>query len=164
MGLQMAGAKFTGAGRLRDTLAMRDAGAKTILDFVDAGLPSTVCSTAQYQSALATMTAMLHADRPDLVVAEAGASPVEPYNGDTLMKAIRQHVRCTVLCASDPYAVLGVTKGFGFTPDLVAGLATSTTAGVELIEKLAGVKALNLLDPASLPALKCLLNEKLGLG
>lgn len=161
-GLHVAGVKLTGAGRLRDTLAMRDAGAETIMDFVDAGLPSTVCPADEYKAALANLTAMLMAARPDVVVAEAGASPLEPYNGDTLMQEIRQQVCLTVLCASDPYAVLGVTQGFGFKPDLIAGLATSTTAGVEVIEKLTGVRALNLYDPESLPALQRILSEALG--
>ena len=73
------------------------------------------------------------ASRADIVVAEAGASPLEPYNGEALLERIRPHVRCTVLCASDPYAVLGVTRGFGFDPDMVAGVATSTSAGVDVM-------------------------------
>ena len=55
-------------------------------------------------------------------------------------------MRCTVLSASDPYAVTGVTSAFGNRPDLVTGLATSTPAGIELVEKLSGIKALNVLD------------------
>jgi hypothetical protein len=38
----VVGAKLTGAGRYRDILAMQDAGAEYIFDFVDVGLPSTV--------------------------------------------------------------------------------------------------------------------------
>ena len=38
-GLRVAGAKFTGAGRYRDVLAFGDAGADTIIDFVDAACP-----------------------------------------------------------------------------------------------------------------------------
>lgn len=160
-GLRVAGVKFTGAGRFRDILAMRDAGADPILDFVDAGLPSTVCPPEEYRAALLPLLRKLMAARPDVVVAEAGASPVEPYNGDTLMQMIRPQVRITVLCASDPYAVIGVQQGFGYRPDLIAGLATSTTAGVAVIEKLSGAKALNLLEPSALPALQGLLETKL---
>lgn len=160
-GLKVAAAKFTGAGRQRDVLAMRDAGAETIMSFVDVGLPSTICPAEEYQSALDKMLALLEAAEPDVVVAEAGASPLEPYNGDTFVKSIQQYLSCTVLCASDPYAVVGVTQGFGFRPDLVAGVATSTTAGVVVSEKLTGIQALNLLDPGSHPALKRLLAEKI---
>lgn len=148
-GLRVAGVKLTGAGRLRDTLAMRDAGADVIMDFVDAGLPSTVCSAEHYRGVMKPMLGKIKASNPDVVVAEAGASPVEPYNGDTLMGMIQEHVRFTVLCASDPYAVIGVQQGFGYKPDLVAGLATSTVAGVKVIESMSGVNALNLLEPVS---------------
>ena len=161
-GLRVAGVKLTGAGRRRDVLAMRDAGAETIMDFVDVGLPSTVCPAADYRSALDIMLAMIMDEGPDVVVAEAGASPMEPYNGDTLLDVIRSNVCLTVLCASDPYAVLGVTQGFGYDSDLIAGLATSTTAGIAVIEKLVGVTALNLLDPTSHTALERILCEKVG--
>ena len=163
LGLTICGAKLTGAGRLKDTQAMNDAGAGTIFDFVDAGLPSTVCPPEEFRKALATLLGMIHATGPDVVVAEAGASPLEPYNGDVLMETIRDHVRCTVLCASDPYAVLGVTQGFGFAPDFVAGVATSTSAGVDVIQKLTGSLALNLLDPSTHDQLRRLLIEKLNL-
>lgn len=146
MGLRVVGAKLTGAGRYRDILAMSDAGADAIFDFVDAGLPSTVCEEPVYLRALKHLLGRINEAKPDILVAEAGASPLELYNGDAAVKQLRESVGCTVLCASDPYAVVGVMKGFGFEPDLVAGVATSTSAGVDVIRKLAGTPALNLLD------------------
>ena len=101
--------------------------------------------------------------RPDVLVAEAGASPLEPYCGDLAVAGLRDWVRCTVLCASDPYAVVGVMKGFGFDPDLVSGVATSTSAGVKVIRQLAGTPALNLLNPKSHEQLDQLLRERLGI-
>lgn len=163
MGLRVAGAKLTGAGRYRDILTMSDAGAETIYDFVDAGLPSTVCDESTYRSALNHLLSRIAHDNPDVLVAEAGASPLEPYNGDVALAGIRDLVRCTVLCASDPYAVVGVTKGFGFEPDLVAGVATSTSAGVEVIRRLAGRPALNLLEVSSHRELDRILKDHLGL-
>lgn len=163
MGLRVIGAKLTGAGRYRDVLSMSDAGADAVFDFVDAGLSSTVCDEAVYRSALRNLLGHIADAKPDFLVAEAGASPLEPYNGNVAVDELRDLVRCTVLCASDPYAVVGVTKGFGFEPDLVAGLAASTSAGVEVIEKLAGQPALNLLDVASHSRLDKILTECLGL-
>lgn len=163
LGQRVVGAKFTGAGRYRDIQAMSDSGADAIFDFVDAGLPSTVCPRNEYGQAIKGLLSRIATARPDVLVAEAGASPLEPYNGDTAMKILREQVACTVLCASDPYAVVGVTKGFGFHPDLVAGVATSTSAGVEVIRKLAEVEAMNLLDPASHPELDRLLVSRLSL-
>ena len=74
-------------------------------------------------------------------------SPLEPYNGDAAVHEIRGSDRFTLLFASDPYAVAGVRRDL--KPDLVAGLATSTTPGVEVLKELSGVAAINLLDPSA---------------
>jgi hypothetical protein len=50
-------------------------------------------------------------------------------------------------------------RGYGIIPDLVAGVATSTSAGVELVGKLTGVKALNLLDASSTAELQDMLTK-----
>jgi hypothetical protein len=97
------------------------------------------------------------------LVAEAGASPLEPYHGDLAVAELGKLIRCTVLCAYDPYAVVGVMKGFGFDPDLVAGVATSTSAGVNVIRQLAGTSALNLLDSSSHRELDQILRDCLGI-
>lgn len=162
-GLVVVGAKLTGAGRYRDILAMQDAGADHIFDFVDAGLPSTVVSEKEYRLALRNLLSRMAAVDADVVVAEVGASPLEPYNGATAIEEVGPNVRCTVLSASDPYAVTGVVTAFGNRPDLVTGLATSTRAGIELVEKLCGIAAMNVLDRASLPRLRSLLDERLDL-
>lgn len=163
MGKRVAGAKVTGVGRLRDILAMEAAGASPIMDFVDVGLPSTVVPPDEYETSLKLLCAKLAASEPDVVIIEAGASPLEPYCGDVAMKVLNHRVEATVLCASDPYAVLGVTKAFDRKPDLVAGRATSTEAGVRLIEKLVGVPALNVIDRSTGPQLAEHLREWLRL-
>lgn len=161
-GLAVVGAKLTGAGRYRDVLAMQDAGADHIFDFVDAGLPSTVVPEASYRKALRGLLSRISAAGGDVLVAEVGASPLEPYNGAAAIEELGDRVRCTVLSASDPYAVNGVTTAFGGRPDLVTGLATSTRAGIELVEKLSGIEALNVLDLDSLPRLRRVLSYALG--
>jgi hypothetical protein len=161
MGRRVAGAKLTGVGRYRDILAMRRAGAYYITDFVEAGLPSTVVPPDTYEAALRHICSALASHQPDVVVAEAGASPLEPYCGDVAVRMLAGNVRMTVLCASDPYAVVGVMTAFGKEPDLIAGRATSTEAAIALVEKLASIPALNLLNPASAPELASLLRERL---
>ena len=157
-GYRVAGAKLTGAGRYRDILAMQDAGADTIFDFVDVGLPSSVVEREHFRPRLRDLLGLVAEARPDVVVAEAGASPLEPYNGDTALEELRGSVVLTVLCASDPYSVMGVMHGYDMMrPDVVAGVATSTSAGVEVIEKQTGTEALNMLDAESLPQLRRLL-------
>ena len=160
-GLSVAGAKVTGVARYREILNMGDAGADPVVDFVDAGLPSTICDPEEYERALAYMLSRLQAGEPDVVVIEAGASPLEPYNVDVAVARLGQNVRCTILCASDPYAVVGVATAYELRPDLVAGLATSTSAGIALCQRLAGVECLNLLDPDTHPELDAVLAAKL---
>ena len=162
-GKHVVAAKLTGAGRYRDILVMRDAGAEAIFDFVDVGLPSTVCPRDEFRTALATLLSLIADQEPDVVVAEAGASPFEPYNGDIVMEAISDQVQLSVLCASDPYAVVGVVRGFDLIPDIVAGIATNTEAGIQLIHNLTDREALNLVDPASRPRLAEILALRLTL-
>jgi hypothetical protein len=160
-GRRVLAAKLNGAGRYHDVLTMADAGADAIFDFVDAGLPSTVCPPEEYRRALKPLLSRMAAVAADAAVIEIGASPLEPYNGAVAIKEIGRNVRVTILCASDPYAVLGVMSAFEAQPDLVTGIVANTDAGRELVEKLSGVRALSLKEPSSLPEVKALLHRKL---
>jgi len=162
-GHRVAAAKLTGVARRRDVLSMLDAGATEVVDFIDAGLPSTVVPEDEYRRALEPLLWSMAAAEPEVAVVEAGASPLEPYNGDACVSRLRPHTRCVILCASDPYAAQGVMSAFGVVPDLITGRATSTEAAVQLAERLTGVPALNLLDPDTKPALWRLLSDRLGL-
>ena len=144
-GLTVAAAKLTGAARYRDVLSLGDAGADRIFDFVDVGLPSTVCEPDKFKSALQQLLAQISDSGADILVAEAGASPLEPYNGSIAMEVLSDNIKMLVLCASDPYAVLGVQHAFGRQPDLVCGPAANTDAAIALVQKLCGLRALNLL-------------------
>lgn len=161
--IDVVAAKLTGAARYRDILKFRDAGARCVVDFVDAGLPSTVCSEAHFRSAFEIMLAKIAACEADVLVAEAGASPLEPYNGAVVVEYLRDQACFTVLCASDPYAVLGVQTayGAGLRADLVTGPAANTVAAVGLVRELSGHKALNLLDRNTYPELVDLLKSAL---
>jgi hypothetical protein len=163
LGKNVAAAKFTGAARYRDILSFRDAGANHVFDFVDAGLPSTVCSESRCHIAIELLTSRAASTGADVLVVEAGASPLEPYNGEIVMNYLRDANCFTVLCASDPYAVLGVQYAFGnhLQADLVAGPAANTDAAVALVKKLTGLRALNLQDRANHPELLELLKKAL---
>lgn len=160
-GLRVAGTKLTGAGRYRDILSFQRAGASEIYDFVDAGLPSTIVPEEEFRAAIRPLLSLIDAHQPDVMVAEAGASPLEPYNGAAIMDELGDAVRCVILAAFDPYAVVGVQQAFGLTPDLVTGLATSTTAAIALVDKLTGIQGINVLDAASFPDFLDLLARKL---
>ena len=108
MGLRVAGAKLTGVGRYRDILAMRKAGAFYIADFVDAGLPSTVVPPDEFE------TALLHLCSSSRPRSPTSWSPRRERRRSSRTAATWRcacspsNVRVTVLCASDPYAVVGV--------------------------------------------------------
>ena len=156
-GRRVVAAKLTGAARYRDVLSMGDAGAEWILDFVDAGLPSTVCDADEFRDRLGGLLARIGEVPADVAVFEAGASPLEPYNGATATEILGAHVACMVLCASDPYAVVGIIDAFGRKPDLVAGPAANTEAGIALVRKLTGIEALDARDPRAARVLEQLL-------
>jgi hypothetical protein len=162
-GARVIGAKLTGAGRYRDILSYLKTGASEIYDFVDAGLPSTIVPESEYRHAIRPLLSLINDRRPDLLVAEAGASPLEPYNVAAMMEELGDNIVCTILCASDPYAVVGVQKAFGLTPDLVTGPAATTSAAVELVHRLSGLRAMNIIDPATKPAFREFLLDKLGM-
>jgi len=103
MGLDVVGAKLTGAARYRDMLSFSDAGASAVFDFVDAGLPSTVCSEEIYRDALENLLSRIARKKPDVLVAESGASPLEPYNGKTAKEVIRKNV-CFPLLVSNRHS------------------------------------------------------------
>jgi hypothetical protein len=146
-GKRVLAAKVTGVGRYRDVLAMGDAGAETILDFVDAGLPSSAVPAEEYEIAIVPLMSRMATSGADVAIIEAGASPLEPYNGDVAVRLLGDAVRMVVLCASDPYAALGVMRAFDLEPSFTTGRATSTSCGTELTSRLTGRPAIDLLDP-----------------
>ena len=162
MGLRVVGAKVSGAGRYRDILSIQDAGADWGYDFVDVGLPSTVVPDAEYRAALRQLLSRMAQPPADVAVVEIGASPLEPYNGAIAVEALQEALAMTVLCASDPYAVLGVEEAFGMlSPDLVTGIATNTAAGVELLAQLTDRPAFNIRDKDRHARLDALLRDRL---
>ncbi len=162
-GFRVFGIKLTGAGRYRDILNYRDAGADEIYDFVDVGLPSTILDERVFRKTIRPLLSHIASCKPDAAVIEAGASPLEPYNGAAAMEELGDSICCRVLCASDPYAVVGVQKAYGFEPHLVAGPAANTSAAIELVAKLSGLRAINIADPQSMPEFRRILAATLGL-
>jgi hypothetical protein len=160
-GFKVIGCKLTGAGRFRDIASFRKFGAREIYDFVDVGLPSTVGPEAEFRTAIRHLLSHIESRKPDFMVAEAGASPLEPYNVAAAMDELGDTIRCTILCASDPYAVVGVRDAFALEPDLVAGRAAQTSAAIELVRKLTGLRALNVIDRRTIPEFRRFLEQKL---
>ena len=161
-GLNIVGAKLTGAGRYRDVVSFGRAGATRIFDFVDVGLPSTVVPEDEFREAIRPLLSHIGRLEPDFLVVETGASPLEPYNVGPAMDELGDNIACILLAASDPYAVVGVAKAFGVTPDLVTGPAANTSAAVDLVRKLTDLPALNVIDRETMPEFAAFLEGKLG--
>ncbi len=157
MNKRVLAAKMTGAGRYRDVLTMKDAGADAIYDFTDAGLPSTVCSKEDYKTAMQPLLSTMAQADVDLAVVEAGASPLEPYNGDTAIELLKPNIKFTILCASDPYAAFGFINVGKVEPDLISGITCNTIAGQELVTELTGIRPMCLSEPYSVQKLDDLL-------
>ena len=162
LGHTVAASKLTGAGRWHDTQSFGDAGADFLFDFVDAGLPTTVVPGHEYREAMLKLLPRIAATGATVAVVEAGASPLEPYNGGTLVDLIGEHVVFTILCASDPYAVVGIQHSWGRTFDLLAGPTANNAAGVALAHELTGLPALDLLDAGTYSSLRQRLEEVVG--
>ena len=162
-GYKVVGAKLSGAGRYKDILAIKDVGADVIIDFVDVGLPSSICPRDIYRKKLKILMNKIAAVQADIAIIEIGASPLEPYNGDIAINVLQDHIKCTILSASDPYAVYGLMKAFNLVPDIVTGIASNTLAGIRMVERLCNVKALNLIDASTTKELKHILTTKTSL-
>ena len=157
LGYEVAACKLTGAGAYKDVLSLGVSGAEFVYDFVDAGLPTTVVEEDTFREAIQSVLRAV--DDADVIVAEIGASPLEQYNGDVIVDLLEEQVIFTILCASDPYAVVGLEEAFGRSPDIVAGIATNTNAGIELVEQLTDCRALNLHEEEAKEPLARLLDE-----
>lgn len=162
-GYKVIGAKLSGAGRYKDILAIKDVGANAIFDFVDVGLPSSICSPEVYEEKIEILLSCMAHQNADVAIVEVGASPLEPYNGDLAIKALGNNIKCTILSATDPYAVYGLMKAFNMVPDIVTGITTNTLAGSHMVRELCDVQTLNLIDSSTTPALKKILSDKTGL-
>ena len=149
-GLNIAGTKLAGAAGYKDVLALADAGAAHALDYVDAGIPSTVCPEAEYRAALEHVLALVQNLRPDVLVVEIGASPFEPYNGWIALERLLPHCRLHVLCAADAYAARGLVSMLDRPPDVVAGPAANTAPARDLVHAITGLPCLDIRDPAAL--------------
>jgi hypothetical protein len=162
LGHTVVAGKLTGAGRWHDTLSFGDAGADATFDFVDAGLPTTVVPAGEYREAISGLLSRMAATDASVAVVEAGASPLEPYNGGTLVEMLGDRIAYTILSASDPYAVVGIRSAWSRDFDLVSGPTANTKAGVTLVHELTGLPALDLIDVGTHSSLRQRLETAVG--
>ncbi|WP_293368708.1 hypothetical protein [Nevskia sp.] len=105
-GRSTAACKVTGTGSGNDLWKMRDIGALTVLDFADAGYPSTYGTpVAELEAAFTTLIAACASAGADTVVVEIadGLGQVETA-GLLRSLTLRQHTTAVLFAAADPLA------------------------------------------------------------
>jgi len=146
-GLRVTAGKATGVSLRRDVLAMEDAGAAQTLIFTDLGVVTTTPEVAP--SVARTLLSHLAASRPDAIVLELGDGLLGLYGVDAILDDpdLRGSFRAVVLAANDPVAAWGgvrlLAERHGLVTTVVTGPATDNAAGSRLVEKAAGVPAVN---------------------
>jgi len=151
-GMRVAAAKVTGVALRADTLEMRDHGAAEVITFCDAGFPSTdgVATAPIAKGCLGA----LHASRPDLILVELGDGLLGSYGVKDILDdpEIRALNGTLLIAATDPVAAWGGTQLLaqtGWRPSVITGPATDNSSGVDRIEELCPLRAINARkDPA----------------
>ena len=105
---KVAGTKFSGTGRMRDILSLRDAGALPWVDFPDVGLATTYTSPERYTKGMYTLFNYINEGKPDVIVAEAGGDPIEA-NIPTFLsnQALMKNIKAIVIVAGDVIGMMG---------------------------------------------------------
>lgn len=138
-GLTVMGAKLTGVAFMQDPLKMKDNGLTTVMDFVDAGLPSTCGSAHDAIRAACGVIMEINKDKPDLILAEFGDGIIGEYNVASIIThpSFKKHIVMTVVAANDLMAAWGAKqkmKELGFPIDVFTGPVVNSHVGVDYIE------------------------------
>ncbi len=140
--------KLTGSARERDRLKMLESGSEISLDFVDAGLPSTVDNPRDVQRAAKGLINQAFEDDLDFVIVEFGAGLISKYCVQEVLRdlEIRNNVFGIGAAGLDvvgAYGLENVLEDIGYELDFVSGPITDTEVGKDTIEDYVGVPALN---------------------
>ena len=152
-GMKVSAAKVTGVALRSDTLEMRDHGAGEVVTFCDAGFPSTDgIDTAPIAKGCLRA---LQADNPDLIIVELGDGLLGSYGVREILDdpSIQSLTGTLVIAATDPVAAWGgseLLSQTGWYPSVITGPATDNSSGVDRIEELCALRAINARkDPAA---------------
>jgi len=160
-GQRVGAAKVTGTGAGKDLWLMADAGATPVLDFTDAGYPSTYrLSSEVVDRVLLTLTAALEEAGCDAIVLEIADGIYQPETAALLASSVfRDRVDGVVFAASDAAgAAAGVAalEQAGVVVVGVSGRLTSAPLAVREARLATGLPVLGLqalADPANLDML-----------
>lgn len=152
-GIQPAGTKFAGTGRMRDILTLRDAGALPWLDFPDVGLATTYTDSERFRKATYTLFNYINAGNPKIIIAEAGGDPIEA-NIPTFLndKEMMKYVTSIIIVAGDVMGMMGSVEYFRkYTPTVPIFLVdpkdrNCVTTRARVKEKLPNIPIFNSLN------------------
>ncbi|OGH84499.1 MAG: hypothetical protein A2261_01745 [Candidatus Magasanikbacteria bacterium RIFOXYA2_FULL_44_8] len=116
-GLRVAATKISGTGNLQDVFLLHDAGAKIWFEFPDVGLPSTYTSPARFRKGIYTLLNRINAQKPDVIIAEAGGDIIEA-NIPTFLSdpAIAKYIKAIMMVPGD---VLGMIGSINYAQKLI---------------------------------------------
>jgi hypothetical protein len=149
-GLRVGALKLTGVSLMRDTLAMRDAGAIQSLTFNDAGAASTHAGMAvAVARGLLNQMAASRTDRPDVIVAELGDGILGEYGVQDILSdaGLMSLGAAFVMAAPDPVACWGARqlfeREFRLPITVITGPATDNDVGRNYVTAELGLPAIN---------------------
>lgn len=146
-GLRVAAAKLTGTASGKDTRFYVSCGARPVLDFVDAGYPSTyLLNTEDLLRIQGTLLSQLRAARPDYIVLEIADGIFQRETRMLLQSAeLRETVNHVVFAAMDSLsAESGVRhlRQYGLPLRAISGMLTRSPLGMREAEEATGVPCL----------------------
>lgn len=145
-GITVAGAKLTGVAFMQDLFKMKDAGIGTVMDFVDAGLPSTCGAAEDAIVAACGVVSEINKTHPDLILAEFGDGIIGEYNVASILThpSVKKHIIMTIVAANDLVSAWGAKlkmEELGLPVDVFTGPVVNSQTGVDFIEKNFGIPA-----------------------
>ncbi len=143
--------KLTGSARERDRLKMLESGSQISLDFVDAGLPSTVDNPRDVERAAKGLINEAFDEDIDFVVIEFGAGLISKYCVKEVLRELEIKnkvfgIGAAALDVVGAYGLEDVLDDIGYELDFISGPITDTHVGKDTIEDYVGVPALNAFD------------------
>lgn len=148
-GLRVGASKLTGTGSGNDPNLLRDAGAALVLDFTDAGHPSTFgLALPELHSILDAVQAQMSAQRVDVLVAEV-ADGLLQRETEMLLRSpqLRQRIDGCLFSAGEAMGAIAGTQWLSAQHLPVLGLAgtmTRSPLAVAEAQQATGLRALRL--------------------
>lgn len=138
-GIKVGGAKLTGVAFTQDLFKMKDAGIDPVVDFVDAGLPSTCGKPEEAVGAALGIINRVNKDLPDIIFAEFGDGIIGEYNVATLLKnkQLKKYIEFMIVAANDFVATWGaklLMEHLDLPIDIITGPVVNNASGIEFVE------------------------------